>query len=352
MNKIAAFGAHSATRPLEPMVIERRSPEQKDVVIEILYCGVCHSDLHSTRNDWGGTSYPVVPGHEIVGRVTSVGNAVSKYAIGDTVAVGCLVDSCRHCESCADDLEQYCEAGLVGTYGSPDPKHNNEITKGGYSTQIVVDQHFVLRVPSNLDLKAAAPLLCAGITSWSPLSYWGVGKGDTVGVIGLGGIGHMGVKFAHAMGANVVMISTSPAKAQDAKRLGADEVLISSDGDAMQQWQSKFDFLLDTIPVDHDINPYISLLKRDGTMAMVGAFGQLPEPLITGPLVMQRRRITGSIIGGLKETQQMLDFCSEHNIVSDVEVINMQQINDAYERMLQNDIKYRFVIDMASLKES
>lgn len=351
MVDVSAYGAHSATDDLKSMTITRRSPDATDVDIEILYCGVCHSDLHTIRNDWGGTTYPIVPGHEIVGRVLAVGGSVKQHQVGDIVAVGCLVGSCRHCHSCDDDLEQYCEGSLVGTYGSLDPK-DNTITHGGYSERIVVDEHFVLKVPKNLDLKATAPLLCAGITTWSPLRHWKVGKGDTVGIIGLGGLGHMGVKFARALGANVVVITSSPSKAEDAKRLGADSVLISSDPEAMKNAASQFDFLLNTIPVAHNINPYISLLKRDGTMVIVGALVPLDEPLQTGQLVLGRRKIAGSIIGGLKETQEMLDFCGEHNIVADIEMIDIQTINQAYERMLKNEVKYRFVIDMASLKQA
>lgn len=351
MSKVAAYGTHRAEDDLALMTIDRRSPGANDVDIEILYCGVCHSDLHSARNDWGGTRYPIVPGHEIVGRVVAVGSEVSRYQPGDTVAVGTLVGACRNCPACDEHLEQYCEGGgMVGTYNSPDLHHDNTITYGGYSQRIVVDQHFVLRIPPGLDSKAAAPLLCAGITTWSPLKHWQVGKGDTVGIIGLGGLGHMAVKFAHALGARVVMITTSKNKADDARRLGADSVLLSTDTEAMKQAASQFDFLLNTIPVAHDANPYLSLLKRDGTMVIVGSLVPLSEPINTGALILGRRRISGSIIGGLQETQQMLDFCGEHNIVSDIEMITMQTINQAYERMLNNDVKYRFVIDMASLK--
>ncbi|MFA7553880.1 MAG: NAD(P)-dependent alcohol dehydrogenase [Spongiibacteraceae bacterium] len=349
MQDVAAYGTVSATDDLKSMTISRRSPEATDVDIEVLYCGVCHSDLHSARNDWGYSRYPLVPGHEIIGRVVRVGTEVSRYSAGDLVAVGCLVDSCRSCSSCEEDLEQYCDGGLVGTYGSNDQRHGGAMTYGGYSERIVVEQRFVLKVPENLDAKAAAPLLCAGITTWSPLRHWKIGKGDTVGIIGLGGLGHMGVKFAHALGAKVVMITSSPSKAEDARRLGADSVLISGDAEAMKNADSSFDFLLNTIPVEHDINPYISLLKRDGTMVIVGALVPLHDALQAGPLVMKRRRIAGSIIGGLKETQEMLDFCGEHNIVSEIEMIDMQTINQAYERMLKNDVKYRFVIDMATL---
>lgn len=350
MPTVAAYGTQGPTESLGPMNIDRRDPGPADIDIEVLYCGVCHSDLHIARNDWGHTRYPLVPGHEIVGRVVRVGSDVSKYKPGDKVAIGCMVDSCRTCSSCEDGLEQYCDQGMVGTYGSPDRRHDNVITYGGYSQRMVVDENYVLRVPDNLDLKAAAPLLCAGITTWSPLSHWKVGKGDTVGVIGLGGLGHMGVKFAHALGAHVVMITTSPGKAEDARKLGADEVLISTDAEAMKSASKKFDFLLNTIPVPHDINPYLSLLKRDGAMVIVGALAPLSEKLHTGPMVMQRRTIAGSIIGGIRETQEMLDFCGQHNILPEVEMIEMETINEAYERLLKNDVKYRFVIDIASLK--
>ncbi|MFA5495555.1 MAG: NAD(P)-dependent alcohol dehydrogenase, partial [Porticoccaceae bacterium] len=279
MTTVAAYGTNGPTEDLVAMRIDRREPDAADVDIEILYCGVCHSDLHSARNDWGFSLYPLVPGHEIVGRVARVGAEVSRYKPGDLVAVGCLVDSCRTCPSCEEDLEQYCHGGMVGTYGSPDPRHGNAVTFGGYSQRIVVNENFVLRIPPNLDIKAAAPLLCAGITTWSPLRHWNVGPGQTVGVIGLGGLGHMGVKFAHAMGARVVMITSSPGKAADARKLGADEVLVSSDANAMADYANQFDLLLNTIPVAHDINPYLSLLKRDGTMVVVGALVPLSEPL-------------------------------------------------------------------------
>ena len=351
MPTVAAYAAPSATAKLAPLSIERREPGPHDVGIDILYCGVCHSDIHMARNEWGFSQYPIVPGHEIVGRVGRIGAGVSRHKVGDLVAVGCLVDSCQTCGSCAESLEQYCEVGAVGTYGSPDPKHGNALTFGGYSEQIVVDEKFVLSVPSNLDLKATAPLLCAGITTWSPLRHWKVGPGQVVGVIGLGGLGHMGVKFAHALGAKVVMITTSPGKAEDARALGADEVLISTDADAMKNAAGKFNFLLNTIPVGHDINPYLGLLKRDGTMCIVGALDPLKGALNSSTLIMGRRSVSGSIIGGIRETQEMLDFCGEHNIVSDVEMLDIADINNAYERMLKSDVKYRFVIDNASLKK-
>lgn len=347
-NKIKAYGAKSATANLEPMEIDRRDLKSVDVKIDILYCGVCHSDIHTVRNDWKGSTYPVVPGHEIVGRVTAVGSDVKNFKVGELVGVGCLVDSCQTCNSCEQDLEQFCENGMTFTYNSPD-KHLGGQTYGGYSTSVVCHQEFVLRIPENIDPKGAAPLLCAGITTWSPLRHWKVKKGDKVGVIGLGGLGHMGVKFANALGAHVVMITTSPNKAADAEALGAHEVLISKDQDAMKAHANSFDFILNTIPVGHEMDPYLGLLKLDSTMVLVGAIENMKE-FHGGSLVMGRKRVAGSLIGGIKETQEMLDFCGEHNIVSDIEVIDMQDINDAYERVIKNDVKYRFVIDMASLK--
>lgn len=344
-----AFGAKASDADLELMQIERRAVTEKDVQIDILYCGVCHSDIHTVRNDWGGSQYPVIPGHEIIGKVTDVGSGVSKFKVGDLVGVGCLVDSCQTCSSCKDDLEQFCENGATFTYNSPNKYFEGLQTYGGYSTGIVVDESFVLKVPETIDPKGAAPLLCAGITTWSPLRHWNVKKGDKVGIVGLGGLGHMGVKFANALGAHVVMITTSPSKAADAKDLGAHEVLISKDPEQMQQHMGSFDFILNTIPVGHEMDPYIALLKRDATMVLVGAVEPL-KPFHGGGLIMGRKRIAGSLIGGLKETQEMLDFCGEHNIVSDIEVINMQDINKAYERVISADVKYRFVIDMASLK--
>ena len=349
MTATAAYAAQSATDALAPFQIQRREVGASDVKIDIQYCGVCHSDIHMARNEWGGgTIYPIVPGHEIIGRVVSVGQDVSNFKAGDLVGVGCLVDSCRSCHSCKDGLEQYCEGGLVPTYGSKDPKHGG-VTYGGYSDSIVVDKGYVLSIPENIDVKGAAPLLCAGITTWSPLKHWGIGKGDTVGVVGLGGLGHMGVKFAHALGAKVVMITTSPEKGDDARALGADEVLLSKDENAMAEAANSFTFILNTIPVGHDMNPYVALLKRDGTMVLVGAIEPLSPGLNGGPLIFGRKRIAGSLIGGIKETQEMLDFCGEHNIVSDVEMIDIQDINNAYDRTVKGDVKYRFVIDMASL---
>ncbi|MFD1095463.1 NAD(P)-dependent alcohol dehydrogenase [Salegentibacter chungangensis] len=350
MTEVKAYAAKASDANLEPHKIERRDITADDVKIEIEYCGVCHSDIHQVRNDWKNSKYPVVPGHEIIGRVTAVGDNVKGFNEGDLVGVGCMVDSCQECDSCKEDLEQYCENGATMTYNSPD-KHLGGHTFGGYSEQIVVDKEFVLKVPENIDTKAVAPLLCAGITTWSPLRHWNVKKGDKVGVIGLGGLGHMGVKFAHALGAKVVMISRSPSKAEDAKRLGADEVLISTDEDEMEKHQGSFDFLLNTIPVGHDVNPYVGLLKRDATMVLVGAIEPV-DPVHGGALILGRKRIAGSVIGGIKETQEMLDFCGENNIVSDVEMIDMQNINDAYKRVVDSDVKYRFVINMKSLKEN
>src|SRR5690606_18848700 len=348
MSEIKAYGAHSATEELVPLKIERRELEPKDIAIEILYCGVCHSDIHTARSEWGPARYPVVPGHEIIGRVVGVGNEVKKFKEGDQVGVGCMVDSCQHCEACEEGLEQYCENGATLTYGSPD-KILGGHTFGGYSEKIVVDESFVLRIPENLDLSKAAPLLCAGITTWSPLKHWNVKSGDKVGVIGLGGLGHMGIKFARAMGAHVVMITTSEKKGEDAKKLGADEVLISKDAEAMKAHASSFDFLLNTIPVNHDVDPYLNLLKLNKTMVLVGAI----EPLSNvngGTLIRKRRNLAGSLIGGIRETQEMLDFCGEHQVLPEVEMIDMQEINQAWNRVVKADVKYRFVIDMKSLK--
>lgn len=350
MTRVKAFAAHASTAPLEPHNIERREILPDDVRIDILYCGVCHSDLHQVRNDWKNSRYPVVPGHEIIGRVEAVGDNVRNYKEGDLVGVGCMVDSCRECSACQDDLEQFCENGAMFTYNSPD-KHLGGHTFGGYSEKVVVNKDFVLKVPENIDPKGAAPLLCAGITTYSPLRHWNVKKGDKVGVIGLGGLGHMGIKFAHALGAKVVMITTSPEKGEDAKRLGADEVLISKNEEQMKAHKGSFDFLLNTIPVRHDMNPYLGLLKRDSTMVLVGAIEPL-DPVHGGGLIGGRKRIAGSLIGGIKETQEMLDFCGQHNITSDIELIDMQYINEAYDRMQRSDVKYRFVIDIKSLNKS
>jgi uncharacterized zinc-type alcohol dehydrogenase-like protein len=350
MYKTKAYSAASATSPLTSDSIPRRETTEHDVQIEILFCGVCHSDLHQVRDEWHQvmpTVYPVVPGHEIVGRVTKVGSAVKKYKAGDLAAVGCLVDSDHTCPSCQAGMEQFCP-NTIFTYNAPD-KHLGGVTYGGYSDSIVVDERFVLRVPTNLDLAGTAPLLCAGITTYSPMRHWGVTKGKKVGVVGLGGLGHMGVKFAHAMGAHTVVFTTSPGKVEDALRLGADEVVISTNADEMQKHAGSFDFILDAVSAHHDINAYINLLGRDGNITMVGAPEKPLDVSIFG-LLMGRRSLSGSLIGGIAETQEMLDFCGEHNITSDVEVIPIQKINEAYERLLKGDVKYRFCIDMASLK--
>jgi uncharacterized zinc-type alcohol dehydrogenase-like protein len=351
MQQVKAYGAKDKNADLKEMTIKRRELNDTDVQIAILFCGVCHSDIHAKNNDWGNAKYPIVPGHEIIGKVTAAGEQVSGFKVGDIVGVGCMVDSCQTCSACEDDLEQFCENGMTGTYNGKDRIGGAESdhTFGGYSSSITVKEKFVLRIPKNLDLKAAAPLLCAGITTFSPLNHWKIKRGDKVGVVGLGGLGHMGIKFAAAMGAETIMITTSPGKAQDAKRLGAHGVLISKDSEEMKEHQGTFDFILNTVPVKHDINPYLSLLKRDSTMCMVGAIEPL-EPMHGGSLILGRKRVAGSLIGGMKETQEMLDFCGEHNIVCDVEMINMDEINTAFERVQGNDVKYRFVIDMTSLK--
>ena len=345
---VKAFGTAAADAPLKQMNIERREVTAKDIEIEILYCGVCHSDLHTARNDWGFTTYPAVPGHEIVGKITKVGSEVTKLKAGDPAAVGCLVDSCRECDSCNHDLEQYCLNGMVGTYNGPD-KHLGGHTFGGYSKTVVVDEHFVLKVPSNLDLAAVAPLLCAGITTWSPLRHWKVGKGSKVAVAGLGGLGHMAIKLAKGLGAEVTLLSRTPGKTKDALKLGADEVIISEDINQMMAVKGKFDLIIDTVPYVHDLNPYISTLNINGTLVLVGYLGGLEPVLQTVPMIMGRKSVAGSLIGGIAETQELLDFCGEHNIVSEIEIIKMQDINEAYERMLKSDVHYRFVIDMTSL---
>ena len=345
-----AYSAVSATSPLVSTQINRRDPTEHDIQIEILFCGICHSDLHQVRNEWSGvmpTVYPIVPGHEIVGRVTKVGSEVTKYKPGDLAAVGCLVDSDRTCPNCKAGLEQFCP-NIILTYNGPD-KYLGGVTYGGYSNSIVVDEHFVLRVPSNLELAAAAPLLCAGITTYSPMRHWNVSKGQKVGVVGLGGLGHMAVKFAHAFGAHVVVFTTSPTKKDDALRLGADEVVISRNADEMKKHTNSFDFILDAVAADHDINAYISLLGRDGNITLVGA-PEKPLAVAAFGLIFGRHSLSGSPIGGIAETQEMLDFCGEHNITSDVEVIPIQKVNEAYERLAKSDVKYRFSIDMASLK--
>lgn len=346
--EIRAFGTEAAEAPLESLNIQRRDVTPHDVEIEILFCGICHSDLHIARNEWHKSVYPVVPGHEIVGRIARVGDHVSKFKVGDLAAVGCMVDSCRECESCKDGLEQYCEGGNTLTYNSPD-KHLGAHTYGGYSESIVVDEHFVLRVPESLDLAATAPLLCAGVTTYSPLKHWGVGPGTKVGIVGIGGLGHMGVKLAKAMGAHVVVITTSASKMEDAKRLGAHEVVLSTDEKQMRKKATSLDFILDCVSASHDINAYLKLLKRDGTLALVGA-PEHPLPVAAFSLIPLRRSLTGSTIGSIGETQEMLDFCAKHNITADIELINIQDVNKAYERLLKGDVHYRFVIDMASLK--
>ena len=350
MYKAKAYSAASATSRLASTTITRREPTEHDVQIEILFCGICHSDLHQVRNEWSGvmpTVYPCVPGHEIVGRVSKVGSAVTKFKAGDLAAVGCMVDSDGICPECRAGLEQFCP-NVTLTYNLPD-KHLGGVTYGGYSDSIVVDQRFVLRVPSNLNLAGAAPLLCAGITTYSPMRHWGVTKGKKVGVVGLGGLGHMGVKIAHALGAHVVVFTTTPNKKEDARRLGADEVVISRNADEMQKHVESFDFILDAVSADHDIGAYINLLRRDGNITLVGA-PERPLAVSAFGLIMRRRSLSGSPIGGIAETQEMLDFCGQHNITSDVEVIPIQKVNEAYERLLKSDVKYRFSIDIASLK--
>jgi uncharacterized zinc-type alcohol dehydrogenase-like protein len=348
MFEVRSYGAATANSPLKPFAIQRRDPGPRDVQIEILYCGVCHSDLHQARNEWSNTIYPCVPGHEIIGRVVKAGIKVTKFREGDIAAVGCMVGSCGKCDSCQEGLEQYCENGSVWTYNSEDPREGG-ITRGGYSESITVDEAFVLRVPKNLDLAATAPLLCAGITTYSPLRHWNAGKGKRVGIVGLGGLGHMAVKFAHAFGANVALFTTSPNKKEDAIRLGANEVIVSKNENEMLKNANSFDFILDTVSADHDINAYLNLLKREGTLTLVGA-PEKPLGVAAFSLIFKRRSFAGSGIGGIRETQEMLDFCSEHGIVCDIEMIRIQQINEAYDRLLRTDVKYRFVIDMASLR--
>ena len=346
-----AYAAESEHSGLAPYGIERRELRDDDVAIDILYCGVCHTDIHYAENDWGGTIYPVVPGHEIIGRVTSVGKDVKNYSEGDLVGVGCMVDSCRECSSCDQGLEQYCLNGMVPTYNGED-LHDKSITYGGYSEKIVVSDRFVVRVPENLDAAKAAPLLCAGITTYSPLRHFGVKEGHKVGVIGMGGLGHMGVKFAKAMGAEVTIFTRSESKVSEAKKQGADHVIISTDERQMAEATETFDFLLDTVPVQHDLNPYINCLKVDGTHILVGLLEPVDPALQAGQLVLKRRVLAGSLIGGIPETQEMLDFCAEHDIHCDVEMLDIKNINDAFKRMKKGDVKYRFVIDMDTLKQS
>jgi len=345
---ILGYATHSPTDDLAPYRFERREPRADDVVIEILYCGVCHSDIHNARNDWGDATYPMVPGHEIVGRVLSVGPEVTRFRPGDAVAVGCMVDSCRHCTACEQGLEQYCEEGSTYTYAGVD-RHDHRPTYGGYSEKIVVSDRFVLKVPGGLDLAGAAPLLCAGITTWSPLRHWKVGRGSRLAVIGLGGLGHMALKFGKALGADVTLFTRSPGKEQDARRLGAHRVLLSTDAAQLAAVKGQFDLIIDTVPYVHDLNPYLPTLATNGTLVLVGYLGPLEPLLNTAPMVMGRKSVAGSLIGGIPETQEMLDFCGEHGITSDVEVIKIQDINAAFERMLKSDVKYRFVIDLASL---
>ena len=347
MTATKAWGATAPTATLEPFAIERRDLRDEDVAIEIAYCGVCHSDLHAARNDWGRTHYPFVPGHEIVGTVSAIGSAVSKFKVGDRVAVGTLVDSCRHCDACEEGEENYCRNGSTGTYNGKD-RIDGSPTYGGYSASIVVAEPFVLRLPDNLDMAAAAPLLCAGITTYSPLKNWNVGPGTRVGVIGLGGLGHMGVKFAKALGAEVTMITTSPAKGEDAKKLGADHVLVSTDKAAMRAATRSFDFLLDTVPVQHDVSPYLFLLDKQGTLCIVGMIEMMPS-FHSGLLLGGQRAVAGSGVGGIAQTQEMLDLCGEKGIVAEIEVVPMSGINHAFERMERADIKYRFVIDMQTI---
>ena len=348
--KALGYAAQDAGSPLAPWSFERRALRPRDVCLDILYTGVCHTDIHMARNDWGWSAYPLVPGHEIIGRVSAVGEEVTNFQAGDAVAVGVMVDSCLACSSCTDGQEQFCEQGCTQTYGSPD-KISGETTYGGYSDSLVVTEEFVYPVPAKLDLKAAAPLLCAGITLYSPLRRWKAGPGMKVGVVGLGGLGHLGVKFAHAMGCQVVVITTSPGKAEDAKRLGADAVLISKDADAMKAAANSFDLILNTVPVNHDFNPYLTLLKRNATMVMVGVLEPLTSPFQPVQLIAGNKGIAGSGVGGRAEMREMLEFCAEHGVLPDVEIIDIQQINEAFERVTKNDVKYRFVIDMASLKK-
>jgi uncharacterized zinc-type alcohol dehydrogenase-like protein len=342
-----AYAAQSKTSPLAPFTFDRRDPGPTDVAIDIKFCGICHSDVHQVRDEWGGSLYPMVPGHEIVGHVTAVGSSVKKFKVGDTVGVGCMVDSCRTCENCKDGEEQFCLEGATYSYNSEDKKHGG-LTQGGYSKHIVVDEDFVLKVDNKLDLAFAAPLLCAGITTYSPLKRWNVGPGKKVGVVGLGGLGHMGVKIAAAMGANVTVFTTSPSKVEDAKKLGAHHVILSTDKAQMEKASGTFHFILDTVSAKHDITAYLDLLKRDGTLTQVGLPSE-PVDISLFPLVMKRLNFSGSLIGGIRETQEMLDFCAKHNIVSDIEIIKAEQINESYERLLKSDVKYRFVIDVETI---
>jgi len=348
MSQVSAYAAPDAKTPLAPLKIERRECGPRDVQIDIKFCGVCHSDLHTVRAEWEGTVFPCVPGHEIVGVVSAIGSEVKRFSVGQKVGVGCMVDSCQDCNACSEGLEQYCLNGFTGTYNAPD-KHLGGVTYGGYSNQIVVDDRFVLNLPDSLDMAAAAPLLCAGVTTFSPLRHWKVGPGQKVGIVGLGGLGHMGVKLAAAMGAHVVLFTTSASKVEDARRLGAHEVVLSNDDEQMQAHAGSFDFILNTVAAPHSLDPFIALLKREGTLTLVGVPAERhPAPNVAG-LIFKRRHLAGSLIGGIRETQEMLDFCAEHGITSDIELIDIAQINHAYERMLKSDVKYRFVINMATL---
>ncbi|HEY3762949.1 MAG TPA: NAD(P)-dependent alcohol dehydrogenase [Verrucomicrobiae bacterium] len=347
MRQIKAYAALNDSTPVVPFTFQHRDPDPNEIEIQILYCGVCHTDVHHARNEWHGTTYPCVPGHEIVGRVTRTGSRAKKFKEGDLAAVGCMVDSCHKCGTCKAGLEHLCEAGPTFTYNSPDKKHGG-ITYGGYAEAIVLDEAFALRVPKSLDPAASAPLLCAGITTYSPLRRWKIGKGQKVGVVGLGGLGHMAMKLANVLGANVVLFTTSPGKANDAIRLGAKEVVVSRNEAEMKKQLNSFDFIIDTVAAQHDINAYLALLKHDATLVLVGAPAQ-PLPVAASNLIAKRRQFAGSLIGGIAETQEMLDFCAAHNIVSDIELIPIQKINEAYERLVKGDVKYRFVIDMKSL---
>ncbi|MBS3747679.1 MAG: NAD(P)-dependent alcohol dehydrogenase [Wenzhouxiangellaceae bacterium] len=349
MATIKAYGAQSETADIAPLSIERREPRPDDVAIRIDYCGICHTDIHFARNDWGRTVYPVVPGHEIVGTVTAVGDGVTAFEPGDRVGVGCLVDSCRECSACDEGLEQYCDNGFTATYNGED-RHDGSVTFGGYSEAIVVSERFVLRMPEGLDAAASAPLLCAGITTYSPLVEFGVGSGDRVAVVGMGGLGHMGVKFARALGAEVTLFTRSESKREEALRQGAHKVVISTDDGQMEAVADRFDYILDTVPVQHDLNPYLDALKRDGTLILVGLLEPIEPPLDAGAVVFRRRRVAGSLIGGLPETQEMLDFCARHDILCDIEMLDIRNINEAYERMQRSDVRYRFVIDMNTLR--
>ncbi|PZQ44194.1 MAG: hydroxyacid dehydrogenase [Micavibrio aeruginosavorus] len=342
-----AYAAQSKTSPIAPFAFDRRDPGPKDVAIDIKFCGICHSDVHQVRDEWGGSLYPMVPGHEIVGTVTAVGKDVKKYKVGDTVGVGCMVDSCRECVNCKDNEEQFCVNGFTGTYNAQDKRHGG-LAQGGYSQHIVVDEDFVLKITSKADLAAIAPLLCAGITTYSPLKRWKAGPGKKVGIVGLGGLGHMGVKIAVAMGADVTVFTTSQSKVDDAKKLGAHHVILSKDAKQMESAANSFDFILDTVSADHDINAYLNLLKRDGTLTQVG-LPTNPVAISLFPLVLKRINFSGSLIGGIKETQEMLDFCAKHDIVSEIELIKADQINEAYDRLMKSDVKYRFVIDTATI---